>query len=195
MSTNSNMNVEDEYLSTREAAKRLGVSLGTVQNMVEGGRLRAWKTAGGHRRVSLRSVEACLQERGGMAASSMNGPSLRVVIAEADPAMIAQYKQQFANWGMPIEPVFMENGYECMLEIAHNRPDVLICDLLLPGVDGFQYIRALRGRPEFSQLRVIVISSLNVEQRAERGGLPADVTVYGKPLPGHELRGYFQALI
>ena len=39
---------DDTYCSTREAARMLGVSLGTVQNMVERGTLSAWKTAGGH---------------------------------------------------------------------------------------------------------------------------------------------------
>lgn len=195
MSTNANQNREDEYLSTREAAKRLGVSLGTVQNMVEGGRLRAWKTAGGHRRVSLRSVEACLQERAGMTAVASGGDRLRVTIAEADPEMVELYRQQFANWGMPIDTKVFANGYDCLLDLCQDRPDVLIADLMLPGVDGFQYIRALRDRSEFASMRMIVISAMSNDELAEKGGLPPDVTVYGKPLPGHELRGYFQALI
>jgi len=51
---------DTEYLSTRQAALRLGVSLGTVQNMVENGVLEAWKTAGGHRRIPVASVETLL---------------------------------------------------------------------------------------------------------------------------------------
>ncbi|MGE5467624.1 MAG: EAL domain-containing protein [Ignavibacteria bacterium] len=45
-----------EICSTREAAELLGVSLRTVQLWVDSGILKAWKTAGGHRRISLESV-------------------------------------------------------------------------------------------------------------------------------------------
>lgn len=46
-----------QVCSTREAAEMLGVSLRTIQLWVDSGVLEAWKTAGGHRRVSLDSVE------------------------------------------------------------------------------------------------------------------------------------------
>ena len=46
-----------EYLSTRQSAKVLQVSLGTVQKMVELGELIAWKTRGGHRRILVSSLE------------------------------------------------------------------------------------------------------------------------------------------
>ena len=130
-----------------------------------------------------------------MAAAIASGDRLRVTIAEAETDMVELYRQQFANWGMPIDTKVFANGYECLLDICQERPDVLIADLMLPGVDGFQYIRALRERTEFASMRIIVISPLSNDELAEKGGLPPDVTVYGKPLPGHELRGYFQALI
>ncbi|MBI2308921.1 MAG: helix-turn-helix domain-containing protein [Rhodocyclales bacterium] len=50
-----------QVYSTREASEILGVSLRTVQLWVDGGILEAWKTAGGHRRVSRASVEALLK--------------------------------------------------------------------------------------------------------------------------------------
>ena len=45
---------EQQYLSTRQSAKMLQVSLGTAQKMVEEGDLIAWKTRGGHRRILWR---------------------------------------------------------------------------------------------------------------------------------------------
>ncbi|HAY10572.1 MAG TPA: excisionase, partial [Thauera sp.] len=40
-----------EFISTAQAARQLGLSLGAVQQMVESGTLAGWKTAGGHRRI------------------------------------------------------------------------------------------------------------------------------------------------
>ena len=53
----------DKVVSTREAAKILGVSLRTVQLWVESGVLKAWKTAGGHRRVTLSSINEVMADR------------------------------------------------------------------------------------------------------------------------------------
>ena len=51
------------YISTRESAKRLNVSLGTIQKMVEMGELTAWKTRGGHRRILVQSIDDHLKNR------------------------------------------------------------------------------------------------------------------------------------
>ncbi|MEY3206681.1 MAG: hypothetical protein RIS77_54 [Pseudomonadota bacterium] len=50
------INPDQQYLSTRQSAKILQVSLGTVQKMVEEGDLVAWKTRGGHRRILATSL-------------------------------------------------------------------------------------------------------------------------------------------
>ena len=47
----------DGYCGTSYAAKLLRVSVGTVQNLVESSSLKAWKTQGGHRRISLQSIQ------------------------------------------------------------------------------------------------------------------------------------------
>ena len=52
-----------EFYTTREAAVKLGLSLGTVQKMVETGALSAWKTSGGHRRVLASSLSSYMKVR------------------------------------------------------------------------------------------------------------------------------------
>jgi excisionase family DNA binding protein len=46
----------DEYCGTSYAAKLLNLSVGTVQTLVEKNELTAWKTQGGHRRISIQSI-------------------------------------------------------------------------------------------------------------------------------------------
>src|SRR5438874_13406548 len=52
-----------DFCSTKEAATMLGVSHRTVQLWVESGVLQAWKTAGGHRRIALASVNRLVEQR------------------------------------------------------------------------------------------------------------------------------------
>ena len=44
--------VQETYITSRQAASQLGLSLRTIQLWVENGVLSAWKTAGGHRRIA-----------------------------------------------------------------------------------------------------------------------------------------------
>lgn len=70
---------ERPYLSTQEAADRLGVSRTTVQQMVESGRLKAWKTLGGHRRIDRAALDA-------LRAAQEAGPADRGTVPPAPEA-------------------------------------------------------------------------------------------------------------
>jgi excisionase family DNA binding protein len=57
---------DDPILTTREAARMLGIAVSTAQQWIENGVIPAWKTPGGHRRVRLSDVNALLRERAGL---------------------------------------------------------------------------------------------------------------------------------
>ncbi|WP_341677809.1 response regulator [Niveibacterium sp. SC-1] len=185
---------EREYCSTSEAAQMLGVSLGTVQQMVENGLLEAWKTAGGHRRIRIGSVEDYLRRRTSGPNTHSVGP-LRVLVAEDDHILQRLYTHTFDTWQLPIEVRLVESGFDGLLEIGRAQPDLLISDLVMPGLDGFAMISKLRADTRLADMDIVVITGLSRDDIDARGGLPDDVTVYGKPVPFKELKGYVQARI
>lgn len=181
---------DTEYLSTRQAAIRLGVSLGTVQNMVESGALEAWKTTGGHRRIPVASVDALLARRRSTTPSNQEATgSLDILIAEDDPTLQILYQATFESWNLPFKLRMVDNGFDGLLQVGQRTPDVLIADLMMPGMDGFEMIRRLRANPDLSRMDIIVVSAIDREEVVKRG-LPADITIFGKPIPFHEIKGF-----
>lgn len=181
---------DTEFLSTRQAALRLGVSLGTVQNMVESGALEAWKTAGGHRRIPVASVEAMLARRRSLTPSAQEaGSQLDVLIAEDDKTLQALYRATVEHWNLPIKLRIANNGFEGLMQVGQSIPDVLIADLMMPGMDGYEMIRQLRANPELARMDIIVVSAIDRDE-ISRSGLPGDITVFGKPIPFHEIKGF-----
>jgi excisionase family DNA binding protein len=181
---------DSEFLSTRQAAQRLGVSLGTVQNMVENGVLDAWKTAGGHRRIPATSVEALLAKRRKQIARPGDGVSrLDILVAEDDATLQKLYQMTFDSWKLPVSLRIVSNGFEGLLQVGQQMPDILIADLMMPGMDGFEMIKRLRAMPELSPMDIIVVSAIDGSEIIERG-IPSDVTVFGKPIPFHEIKGF-----
>lgn len=189
---------EKEYCSTSEAAQRLGLSLGTIQQMVENGQLEGWKTAGGHRRIRVSSIEEFRARS--MAGSAQSQPrpassALQVLVAEDDRILQKLYEHTLSSWGLPLQIRLVSSGIDGLLEIGRVPPDLLITDLRMPGIDGFEMIRRLRADPQLQELDIVVVSGLTEEEILENGGLPPDVIFYCKPVPFRELKGYVQAKI
>ena len=177
-----------EYLSTRQAAHRLGVSLGTVQNMVESGALEAWRTTGGHRRIPVTAVEALLARRR-QGVSGGDSQRMDILITEDDATLQALYQMTIDGWELPIDLRIASTGFDGLLQVGQKVPDILIADLMMPGMDGFEMIRQLRANPALSRMDIMVVSAIDREEILARG-LPPDVTIFGKPIPFHEIKGF-----
>ncbi len=186
------------FCTTREAATLLGVSVGTVQLWVESGLLKAWKTAGGHRRVMRDSVSDLLQPTPeGTVGKSVAPvrqvspvPSLRrlnVLVVEDDPVLLRLYDTMIKKWPMTVDLTLATDGLTALLAMGRNSPDLLITDLNITQLDGFQMLRVIRGTASLDLSTIVVVSGLDTAQIAARGGLPADIEVLPKPIPFQRL--------
>jgi excisionase family DNA binding protein len=193
------ISTNDDLMTTREAGEKLGVAVRTVQLWVEAGLLPAWRTAGGHRRISRDAVEALVAERAQMLGpvvvpSVKTPPAARILVVEDDPIMLRLTVQVIMAWKLPIELITAVNGFEGLLRIGEVRPDLVITDLNMPGMDGFQMLQTLK-RPGsgYESLKVVVVSGLNGQEIAEGGGLPVSVTFLPKPVHYGELEALVRA--
>lgn len=196
-------NSSEIYCTTREAAEMLHVSLRTVQLWVEAGVLKAWKTDGGHRRLPLSSVQALISERLGESAAAQmpaegnagSNDEFSVLVLEDDEDMLQLYKMTLAGWNLPIRYAFASSVFEALLEIGRQPPDLLVTDLRISGVDGFEIIKVLRADPVLGTLNIVVVSGLEQHEIEARGGLPPEITVFPKPLSFGSLQGYVRACL
>jgi len=174
---------DSEFCSTREAAARLGVSLRTAQLWVESGVLRAWKTAGGHRRILKRSVDTILEERQRAIEYPMATGEFRILVVEDDLDLLKLYRLHITGWGLPVMLTTATNGFEGLIRIGEAKPDILVADLNMPGIDGFRMIRTLSANPDFRDMDIVVVTALGKNEIADRGGLPKNVRIFVKPAP------------
>jgi excisionase family DNA binding protein len=180
---------KNESLTTSGAAKRLGVSLRTVQLWVESGALPAWKTPGGHRRIPVEAIEKVLANQTAAFARPLRiqPGGMEVLLVEDDPfqreLIAGMLKCSVPN----LQLRTAEDGFEGLIRVGQRTPDVLIADIAMPGMDGLQMLRSLMARHEFNAVRVVVISGLSAEEIAARGGLPADAAFVAKPVQPEQL--------
>lgn len=192
---------EDAYVSTREAAEILDISLRTAQLWVESGVLLAWKTSGGHRRILRKSVNAILAERERVTSghpqperSGPNDESLRVVIVEDDQDLCRLMELSLQGLVPNIRIRTSADGFSGLVLIGQFKPRLVIADLNMPNMDGFKMIHALMDT-EFTPDKVIVSTALNQADIVARGGLPSTVEVLFKPYSLEKLEELVQNFI
>jgi excisionase family DNA binding protein len=176
------------YLTTREASRILGVSVRTIQQWAEKGWLESWKTGGGHRRISRESVDTRLSQQRGSAGLPEVAPSLSVLIIEDDETLRKLYLAHFKRWPCASTVYTAPNGFDGLIMLGEVKPDLLICDLRLPGVNGFQIVRAVSDMQKLRALDIVVISGLPVPEINAHGGLPERVHMMGKPIDFEKLK-------
>jgi excisionase family DNA binding protein len=179
----------ENYYTTRQAAKLLNISLRTAQVWSEQGVLEAWKTQGGHRRISKKSVESVKAKRegrstgGSVAAPSNDENRLRILVVEDDAFMLRLYRAQIGAWPFEVTLTTAKNAYEGLVALGSVHPHLLISDLRLPGLDGFEMLRAICSMDALADLTIAVVTGLDAQDIKERGGLPARVHQFAKPIP------------
>ncbi len=183
--------------STREVAQRLGVSVQTVQRWVDAGRLRAWKTLGGHRRIDAVSAEQLFAAEsarsagtgasqpgaapaGGAAAPAVGGFRVLIVDDEPDDRALIEYMVRSAMPDVQIE--LAGSGFEGLVAIGRRVPDVLITDIAMPYMDGIEMLRTLFVQGEARVPVIVVVSSHTPDEIARRGGLPSQARFIPKPI-------------
>ncbi len=187
----------DDYCGTSYAAKLLGLSVATVQALVEKGEIEAWKTQGGHRRISLRSVNAYLQRFSPNSIHLLPAPQqrLQVLVVEDDESIRELYRAHFEEWDLPVDCTLAQSALEALMDVASLQPDLLITDLKMPEVDGIEMLRMLKGRHQLRTMQVLVVTGMPPEDIARRGGLPEDAMLRPKPINFDWLHGYVSALL
>lgn len=195
------MAVIKTFCTTREAASLLGVSLSTAQNWVESGLLDAWKTDGGHRRISRESVNKLLADsearrsiQGRRVEETGGAQRLRILVAEDDLTLLRIYQIRLSVW--PMSPVVetARDGFEALVKIGLTLPDLLISDLQMPHIDGFQMVRSLRAMANCEAMKIVVVTGLGDGEIAAAGGVPEGVEVFSKPIPFARLEAIAQSI-
>lgn len=182
-----------ELLSTGEVASRAGVTRTTVLHWIKSGKLRAaFTTAGGHYRIAEPDFQRFLSEHYGPEA---RGPKNVILIVDDEPTIleIVQHALRPAFPGWRIETA--SDGVDAGMKLLRLTPALLVLDLMLPGIDGFEVCRLVRSDPQLRDMAILCITGYKhpgiYDQAIEAG---ADECLF-KPLEAQTLRQKAQELV
>src|SRR5215210_2020341 len=84
-------------------------------------------------------------------------PTVLVVDDNADTRVVVRWMLE--RWGCRV--LEASDGREAFEAVVESRPDLVLIDLMMPVMDGFDAIRSIRGREEFSNLPIIAVTAFD----------------------------------
>ena len=181
---------------TSKAAELLQLSVGTVQTLADKSILHAWFTQGGHRRISLESIQNYqLQQQKMPALEETSSERLRVMVVD-DDAVTRRLLQETCQSAHPlVDCCAMSSAIDALLQMPVFHPQVMLIDLLMPEVDGWELVKRIQKQKDFAKPQILTLSELSEEELKKRGGPPKGAQFIAKPIDLGWLRGYLSGLL
>jgi excisionase family DNA binding protein len=173
---------EPDWLTLGQAAKYLGVAQSTIRKWSDQGRVPAFYTPGGHRRYRRRDLDAFL-ERSGPAGSS-EGPL--VLIVDDDDRLREYVRVNLEMEGYAVREARSADEGLSMLEES-TPPDLVLLDVMMPHVDGWEMLRRVQERHGVGAIPVIMFSGKLDEGAATEAASRGAHGFVGKPFDPQEL--------
>jgi excisionase family DNA binding protein len=176
---------EHDWLTLGQAARFLGVAQSTIRKWSDQGRLPAFYTPGGHRRFRRAHLEAFVdRSRPG---GGPGGPF--VLVVDDDPRVRELLRVNLELGGYVVREA--DSGEQALAAIENQSPDLVLLDLVMPGVDGWQLLQRIEER--HGSIPVIVFSG--APARAADGPDGGAPDLAGRPFDPEELLARARKLV
>lgn len=174
---------DSTYLTPTQVARLLMVSPITVRQWAQKGLLDARMTAGGHRRFAREDVERFARERG-VQIDSVE----RSILVVDDDTQLNNYLVTLLQTQVEDLTVYSAaDGFEAGRLVQQHKPEIVLLDIMMPGMDGVAVCRSIKSDPETADALVIGMTghfTPQVETRVLEAGA---AVLLKKPFSSQEL--------
>ena len=185
---------EVNVFTVNQVSDLLQVSPQTIVNWIEAGKLAAYKTPGGHRRIKKSDLEDFVKKHDmpifGLSSDlDEEGKKMKkILVVDDDRVIVETLTAGLEEDPHEYEVITAADGFEAGIQVSHFKPDLLILDIMMPDIDGYEVCRKLKSSEETKHTKIIVLSGyLDEESYKKMREYGADLC-FSKPLPLDKLR-------
>jgi len=169
-----------EYLTPAEVAKRFLVSPITVRQWADKGWLTAIVTPGGHRRFALDEVERFARERARNTHGKTETP--RLLVVDDDIQFAGFLAELLESHFSELDIRVVHDGFNAGRQVQRFVPHLILLDLMMPGIDGFQVCSGLKNDPLTQEIEIIAMTGFFVPENVNRILACGAKACFNKPL-------------
>lgn len=147
-----------DTLTTTEAARLLGFHVNTLKNWVRDGKMPAFKTLGGHYRIRAKDLVRVLRENEIPVPPQLDVARYNIMVIDDEPSFLSLIKACFKNNRETFDIKTFSNGCDALMDIGRNAPDLILLDIRLPHMDGYELLARFKQSPETRDVKIVAIS-------------------------------------
>jgi excisionase family DNA binding protein len=152
---------EKRFLTTGEIAQYCAVSHLTVTNWIRAGKLFASRTPGGHNRIRREDLLRFLIEHSFPVPQELATEGKQILVVDDERALAEVMAHALQQDGYQVSVAF--DGYEAGLKMATLQPDLLVLDLIMPGLDGFSICQRVKAHSDGTRTKIIAMTGFTQE--------------------------------
>jgi excisionase family DNA binding protein len=180
---------DPEWLTLGQAARFLGVAQSTIRKWSDQGRVPAFYTPGGHRRFRRADLDAFLARSG--PGRQQAGPA--ILLVDDDERMRELVRTELEREGYDVQEA--ASADEGLASIETRKPELVLLDVMMPHVDGWEMLRRIQERYGAGAIPVLMFSG-QVDEKARRQAASSGARGFiGKPFDLAELVEQTKAVV
>lgn len=91
----------------------------------------------------------------------------KILLIEDDPFLIDIYTTKLKEKEFKVSVAL--DGEEAIRKVEEENPDLVLLDIVLPKLDGWEILRKIKSNPKFKDLKIIILSNLGQKEEVEKG--------------------------
>lgn len=156
-----------DMISTTKAAKLLGVAIASISKWIDTDQLKAGKTPGGHRRIDKKNLVIFLKKHK-LAIPKELQTATKILVVDDEASVAEWITQEIMTANSDFKVLHASDGYSAGEIVASSLPDVVILDLRMPGLDGFDVCQRIKSSKKTQHISVIAITAHHSEEAKAR---------------------------
>ncbi len=147
------------FFSSTEVGALIGADSSSINRWIDAGQLRGFRTPGGHRRVQARDLLAFLRERDIPVPDELRDGRRSLLLLDASEPALRALRKALLRAREDLEIETCTSGLDALILLGARRPDVLLLDVQLPGVDPAELCRRVKATAETEETLVIACAT------------------------------------
>ncbi|MBW7864384.1 MAG: response regulator [Candidatus Hydrogenedentes bacterium] len=177
-----------QSFSTSQVAKFCHVTADTIRKWAEAGRIRVFKTPGGHRRIRRDDLIRFLRDNNIPMHEDLDNSGVRLLVVDDEKAVISVIRRFLERANTPFQIEVAMDGFDAGHQVATFKPDIIFLDLRLPGIDGFEVCRRIKSNPDTASTHIIAMTGYYEGDAAMRVVELGATMLINKPFTPDDLR-------
>jgi excisionase family DNA binding protein len=184
--------LDETLLTVPEAARACGVSRMTMWRWIKANKIQHVKTPGGHHRIGLSILNEFIDRCSGGQRQSRVGNKPKILIVDDDKSFQKYLDRMLSGRGYAVKTC--SDGFEAGIWVMRFHPHLLVLDLFMPNIDGFQVCRTLKGDPDTAPIHILAVSGHPTEENIREARAAGADAFLAKPLDRQALLDHIDAL-